>query len=107
MKYTITKKINKSFDITVQDLKAALQKEGFGIISEIDMKEKFKEKLNIDFRPYTIFGACNPALAHKAIQVEPSIGGMLPCNVLVQEKIPGEVEISAVNPLHSIGAIDN
>lgn len=107
MNYTISKKLNKDFDQAVQTLKTALQKEGFGVITEIDMKEKFKEKLNVDFRRYTIFGACNPALAYEAVQIEPAIGVMLPCNVLVQEREGGDVEISAVNPLNSIGAIDN
>ena len=107
MNYTINKKVNKSFQQAVEDVSAELKKEGFGIITEIDLKEKFKEKLNVDFRNYKILGACNPALAYKAIQQEPSIGVMLPCNVLVQERENGEVEIAAINPLSSIGAIDN
>jgi uncharacterized protein (DUF302 family) len=106
MNYTISKKLNKDFDGAVQALTAALKSEGFGVITEVDLKEKFKEKLNVDFRRYTIFGACNPALAYEAVQLEPAIGVMLPCNVLVQEG-EGGVEISAVNPLNSIGAIDN
>jgi uncharacterized protein (DUF302 family) len=107
MNYTINKKVNKSFQQAVEDVSAELKKEGFGIITEIDLKEKFKEKLNVDFRQYKILGACNPALAYKAIQQEPGIGVMLPCNVLVQEKENGEVEIAAINPLSSIGAIEN
>src|SRR5687768_9215059 len=107
MNYTISKKVKKSFQQAVDDVSAELQKEGFGIITEIDLKEKFKEKLNVDFRQYKILGACNPALAYKAIQQEPGIGVMLPCNVLVQEKENGEVEISAINPLSSIGAVEN
>jgi uncharacterized protein (DUF302 family) len=107
MNYTINKKVNKSFQQAVEDVSAELKKEGFGIITEIDLKEKFKEKLNIDFRQYKILGACNPALAYKAIQQEPGIGVMLPCNVLVQEKENGEVEIAAINPLSSIGAVEN
>lgn len=107
MNYTINKKVNKSFQQAVEDVSTELKKEGFGIITEIDLKEKFKEKLNIDFRQYKILGACNPALAYKAIQQEPGIEGMLPCNVLVQEKENGEVEIAAINPLSSIGAVEN
>lgn len=107
MNYTINKKVNKSFQQAVEDVSTELKKEGFGIITEIDLKEKFKEKLNIDFRQYKILGACNPALAYKAIQQEPGIGVMLPCNVLVQEKENGEVEIAAINPLSSIGAVEN
>jgi uncharacterized protein (DUF302 family) len=107
MNYTISKKLSKGFDEAVQKLKEALQEEGFGVITEVDLKEKFKDKLNVDFRRYTIFGACNPALAYEAVQLEPTIGVMLPCNVLVQENGSGGVEISAINPLNSIGAIDN
>lgn len=107
MNYTISKKLDKDFDAAVQALTAALKNEGFGVITEVDLQEKFKEKLNVDFRRYTIFGACNPALAYEAVQLEPAIGVMLPCNVLVQEGVDGGVEISAVNPLNSIGAIDN
>lgn len=107
MNYTINKKVNKSFEQAVEDVSEELKKEGFGIITEIDLKDKFKEKLEVDFRNYKILGACNPALAYKAIQQESSIGVMLPCNVLVQEKENGEVEIAAINPLSSIGAIEN
>lgn len=107
MNYTINKKVNKSFEQAVEDVTAELKKEGFGVITEIDLKEKFKDKLDVDFRKYTILGACNPALAYKAIQQEPSIGVMLPCNVLVQETENGAVEISAINPLSSIGATEN
>ncbi|HEU4902623.1 MAG TPA: DUF302 domain-containing protein, partial [Flavisolibacter sp.] len=98
MNYTISKKLDKDFDAAVQALTAALKNEGFGVITEVDLQEKFKEKLNVDFRRYTIFGACNPALAYEAVQLEPAIGVMLPCNVLVQEGVDGGVEISAVNP---------
>lgn len=107
MNYTISKTLNKKIDDTVKTLSAVLKEEGFGVITEIDLKEKFKEKLNINFRRYTILGACNPALAYEAIQIEPNIGVMLPCNILVQEKENGEVEVSAINPLSSIGAVEN
>lgn len=107
MEYSISKKVNKSFDDAVNAVTAELKKEGFGIITEIDLKDKFKEKLGIEFGNYKILGACNPAMAHKAILVEDKIGVMLPCNVLVHEKENGEVEIAAINPLNSIGTIEN
>ena len=107
MDYAISKTVNKPFPETVEAVTAALKKEGFGVLTEIDLKEKFREKLGLDFRNYKILGACNPALAHKAIQQEDKIGVMLPCNVLVQEKENGETEVAAVNPLNSIGAIKN
>ena len=107
MSYNINRKISGSFQEVITKVTEALKKEGFGIISEIDLKEKFKEKLNVDFRNYTILGACNPKLAYEAIQQEDKIGVMLPCNVLVQEHDNGEVEVATVNPLTSIGAVKN
>lgn len=107
MEYSIGKKVRKNFSDAVNSVTAELKKEGFGIITEIDLKEKFKEKLGIDFRNYKILGACNPAMAHKAILAEDKIGVMLPCNVLVHEKLNGEVEVAAINPLNSIGHIGN
>lgn len=107
MTYTIGKKVKKDFNEAVKTITEELKKEGFGVITEIDLKEKFKEKLQVDFGNYKILGACNPALAYKAIQIEPNIGVMLPCNVLIQEKANGDVEIAAINPLNSIGAIEN
>jgi uncharacterized protein (DUF302 family) len=107
MSYNISKEISSSFSEAINRVKEALQSEGFGVISEIDLKEKFKEKLDIDFRNYTILGACNPGLAYKAIQKEENIGVMLPCNILVQEKGENKVAISAVNPMESIGAVKN
>lgn len=107
MSYNLSKKVEGTFNDTINKVTDELKKEGFGIISEIDLKEKFKEKLNVDFRNYKILGACNPALAFKAIQLEDKIGIMLPCNILVQEHENGEVEVSAINPLASIGAVNN
>jgi uncharacterized protein (DUF302 family) len=107
MEYSISKKVNRSFNDAVESATAELKREGFGIITEIDLKDKFKEKLDIEFRNYKILGACNPAMAHKAILEEDKIGVMLPCNVLVHEKENGEVEIAAINPLNSIGTIEN
>lgn len=107
MNYTISKKVNKDFTAAVDDVSAALKKESFSVITEIDLKEKFKEKLGVEFRSYKILGACNPALALKAIQLEDKIGVMLPCNILIQEKENGEVEVAAINPLNSIGVVEN
>ena len=107
MTYTLNKKTNLPFNEAVKKATEALKKEGFGIITEVDLKQKFKEKLNLDFRNYLILGACNPAMAYQAIQIEPNIGVLLPCNFLVQEHGNGDVEIAAVNPLHSIGSTEN
>lgn len=107
MKYDISKQVKSSFRDALDSVTAELKKEGFGIISEIDLTEKFKEKLNVDFRNYRILGACNPGFAHEAIAMEDKIGLMLPCNVLVQEHENGNVEVSAMNPMHSIGNIGN
>lgn len=107
MNYFFSKHLTGTFEDAIPRVTNALQKEGFGIISQIDLKEKFKEKLGVDFRNYRILGACNPAMAFKAVQEEPNIGIMLPCNVLVQEHTNGQVEVVAINPLQSIGAIQN
>lgn len=107
MSYNLSKKIDGTFDEVISKVTDELKKEGFGIISEIDLKNKFKEKLDIDFRNYKILGACNPSLAYKAIQQEDKIGTMLPCNILVQEHDAGGVEVSAINPLESMGAVNN
>ena len=107
MDYAISKSVTMSFNDTVNRVSSELQKEGFGIITEIDLKSKFREKLGKDFRKYTILGACNPKLAYEAIQKESHIGVMLPCNVLVQEHEDGKVEVSAINPMQSIGVIGN
>jgi uncharacterized protein (DUF302 family) len=81
--------------------------EGFGIITEIDVKKTLRKKLGVDFRAYKILGACNPTLAHQALQLEDKVGTMLPCNVVVQEIGDGRVEIAAVDPVASMSAIDN
>jgi len=107
MSYNFSKKTPQTFNETVEKVTEELKKEGFGIITEIDLQQKFKEKLEINFRSYKILGACNPALAHKAIELEDKIGIMLPCNIVVQEHENGEVEVSAINPLASIGAVQN
>ena len=107
MSYNISKRVDGTFDEAIKKVTEELKKEGFGIISEIDLKDKFKEKLNIDFRNYKILGACNPSLAYRAIEQEDKIGTMLPCNILVQEREIGGVEVSAINPLESMGAVSN
>jgi len=107
MDYPISKKVTTSFNDTVNRVTSELQKEGFGIITEIDLRSKFREKLGKDFRNYKILGACNPKLAYEAIQKESHIGVMLPCNVLVQEHEDGRVEVSAINPMQSLGVIGN
>ncbi len=107
MNYYLTRKTGLSFDDTITKMTSALTKEGFGIISEIDVKDTFKKKIDVDFRNYKIFGACNPEFAHKAILLEDKIGTLLPCNFIVQEQEEGETEISAVNPLETMSGIDN
>lgn len=107
MDYPISKKVTTSFNDTVNRVTSELQKEGFGIITEIDLRSKFREKLGKDFRNYKILGACNPKLAYEAIQKESHIGVMLPCNLLVQEHEDGRIEVSAINPMQSIGVIGN
>jgi uncharacterized protein (DUF302 family) len=107
MKYYWTQKTKLSFGEAINKMTDALGKEGFGIISEIDVKETFKKKINVDFRNYKIFGACNPDFAYKAITLENKIGTLLPCNFIVQEHDNGTVEVSAINPLETMSGIDN
>ncbi|WP_291097693.1 MULTISPECIES: DUF302 domain-containing protein [unclassified Flavobacterium] len=107
MKYYISKKISADFDQAVLLVTESLKKEGFGVLTEINLQEKLKEKLNIDFRKYKILGACNPAYAYKALQQEDKIGTMLPCSVVVQELGNNEIEVAAVDPVASMMAIEN
>jgi len=107
MKFYILKKLNASFEEAISRVTENLKTEGFGIISEIDLKEKFQEKLEVDFRNYTILGACNPSWALQALQKEDKIGVLLPCNIIVQEIEKGLVEVAAINPLASLGSIGN
>lgn len=97
---------NISFEEVIQKVTEALKEEGFGILTEIDVQSTLKKKLNEDFRPYRILGACNPPFAHKALMVEDKIGAMLPCNVIVQQR-NDTVEVAAVNPVASMQAVDN
>lgn len=107
MGYYFTKTLNETFDDAIDRVTMGLKDEGFGILTEIDVKETFKKKLDIDFRKYRILGACNPQMAHKAINAESKIGTMLPCNVIVQELEDGRTEVSAVDPVASMTAIEN
>jgi uncharacterized protein (DUF302 family) len=106
MKYYFTKKLNISYDEAIARVVDELKTEGFGILTEIDVKDAMKKKLNIDFRKYKILGACNPPFAYKALQAEDKIGTMLPCNVIIQET-EGGVEVSAVDPVASMQAVEN
>jgi uncharacterized protein (DUF302 family) len=107
MEYYFSNIINESFDNAIQKVTEALKAEGFGILTEIDVKATLKKKLDVDFYNYKILGACNPPFAYKALLAEDKIGTMLPCNVIVQEKAAGQVEISAIDPSASMLAIDN
>src|SRR5664280_2951341 len=107
MKYYISKKITADFDQAILLVTESLKKEGFGVLTEINIQEKLKEKLNVDFRKYKILGACNPSYAYKALQQEDKIGVMLPCNVIIQERTNGEIEVAAVDPAASMLSIDN
>ena len=107
MSYYFSKKIQGSFDEALQKVTASLKAEGFGILTEIDVKETLKKKLDVDFHNYKILGACNAPFAYKALLAENKIGTMLPCNVIVQEKGEEGVEVAAVNPVASMKAIEN
>jgi uncharacterized protein (DUF302 family) len=107
MGYYFSKAINCSFEEAISKTIDKLQKEGFGILSEIDVQQALKKKLNIDFKKYKILGACNPPYAYQALQMEEKIGTMLPCNVIVLENDQEQVEIAAVDPIASMQAIKN
>ena len=107
MSYYFNKTLNTSFDDAVVRVVAELKKEGFGVLTEIDVSEALKKKLDVDFKKYKILGACNPPFAYKALQLEDKIGTMLPCNVIVQEISAGVVEVAAIDPIASMQAIDN
>ena len=106
MSYYFSKKLDLAFEEAIEKVTDALKREGFGILTEIDVKETLKKKLDVDFRPYKILGACNPPFAYKALQAEEKIGTMLPCNVIVQQLDDG-VEVAAVDPVASMMAVKN
>ncbi|HHN66526.1 MAG TPA: DUF302 domain-containing protein [Thermopetrobacter sp.] len=107
MSYHISKTVDLPFDDAIARATETLQKHGFGVLTTIDVKATLKKKLGEDIAPYTILGACNPGYAHKALTAEPHIGTMLPCNVIVREMDGGAVEVSAVDPMASMQAIEN
>ena len=107
MSYTFTKVLNASMNDAVERVTAALAAKGFGVLTTIDVKATLKKKLDVDFRPYVILGACNPEFAHQALQHEDKIGAMLPCNVVVQKLDEDRFEVSAVDPVASMQAVDN
>lgn len=106
MSYYFSKVIDAPFDQAIEKTIAALKNHGFGVLTRIDVQATLKEKIGAQFRPYTILGACNPKMAHQALQAEDKIGTMLPCNVIVQE-VDGRSEVAAVDPVASMQAIDN
>lgn len=107
MSYYFSKFLGLPFDDAVLKVIEELKKEGFGIITEIDVKETLKKKLNVDFKKYRILGACNPSFAYQALQAEDKIGTMLPCNIIVQETPEGKTEVAAIDPIASMQAIEN
>lgn len=107
MGYLFSKTVAVSFDQAISRVTEELGKEGFGILTEIDVQATLKKKLDVDFREYRILGACNPPFAYRALQAEAHIGAILPCNVIVQEHEDGRVEVAAVDPIASMQAIDN
>ena len=107
MEYYFDAILHTSFDDAVVKVTEALKTEGFGILTEIDMQAKFKEKLGVDYKKYTILGACNPSFGYKALQIEEMVGVMLPCNFVVTEKEDGTILVAAVNPIASMMAIQN
>lgn len=107
MNYYLAATLETDFDEAIARTESALKREGFGVLTRVDVQQTLKDKIDVDFRPYTILGACNPKLAHEALQLEDKVGTMLPCNVVVQQKDAGRVEVAAINPTASMQAIDN
>ena len=107
MQYSFNKILDLAFDDAVNRVVDELKKEGFGVLTDIDVQKTLKKKLDVDFRKYRILGACNPPFAYKALQAESRIGTMLPCNVIVQETENGKIEVSAIDPIASMQGIGN
>ena len=107
MSYYLTKTVETTFEETLEKATAALKDQGFGVLTEIDVKETLKKKLEVEFRKYRILGACNPPFAYQALQAEDKIEVLLPCNVIVQETVDSGVEVSAMDPAEAMGMIDN
>jgi uncharacterized protein (DUF302 family) len=107
MSYYFSKTLQMPFDEAITHVTEELKKDGFGVLTEIDVRSTLKKKLDVDFRNYRILGTCNPPFAHRALLAEDKIGTMLPCNVIVQEIGEGSVEVAAIDPIASMQAIDN
>ena len=107
MAYYQAKKVKLGFEAAIAAVTERLKAEGFGVLTEIDVRETLKKKLDVDFRPYRILGACNPQFAHKALQAEDKIGVMLPCNVIVQQLADGQVEVATIDPTVAMQATGN
>ena len=107
MSYYFNKTVDMTFDEAILKVTEELKKEGFGVLTEIDVTAALKKKINVDFRKYRILGACNPGFAHKALLAEDKIGAMLPCNIIVQEVEDGKIEVAAINPVASMQAVEN
>lgn len=107
MSYYFNKIVDMTFDEAISKITEELEKEGFGVLTEIDVTAALKKKINVDFRKYRILGACNPIFAHKALLAEDKIGTMLPCNIIVQDREDGKIEVAAVNPVESMRAVEN
>ena len=107
MSYYFSKIVDMTFNEAVDKVTEELKQEGFGVLTEIDVQATLKKKIDVDFQKYLILGACNPKYAHKALLEEDKIGTMLPCNVVVQERLDGKIEVTAVDPLASMQAVKN
>lgn len=107
MTYYMAATLQMPFEEAIERTEAALKAEGFGVLTRVDIQATLKSKIDVDFRPYSILGACNPKLAHEALQLEDKVGTMLPCNVVVQQSEDGAVEVAAIDPVASMQAIDN
>lgn len=107
MSYYFSKTVDADFDDAIARVTDALAQQGFGVLTEIDVQATFKKKLDADFRPYRILGACSPGFAYEALSAEDKIGTMLPCNVIVQQLPDGDVEVAAVDPVASMASVGN
>lgn len=107
MGFYLSKTLKTQFDAAIERVVAALKEEGFGVLTDIDVRETMKKKIGIEWRPYRILGACNPPLAHQALQAEDKIGTMLPCNVIVQDLGDGRIEVAAIDPVATMDRVGN
>lgn len=107
MTYYFNTIVSGNFEAVIENVTELLKKEGFGILTQIDIQQTLKNKLDVDFKKYKILGACNPPFAYEALQQEDKIGTMLPCNIIVQELEPNKIEVAAINPMVSMQAVKN